>query len=98
MSASGWVALGTVSAITLIPGGAAVLGGWLLPRLRDRVQSPRIWGLGLILVGLGLSIEVLDAHRPDSTLRNTIGLAGLYILICGFCVKKWARGSVLRQP
>ncbi|MGW5330267.1 hypothetical protein [Streptomyces sp. NPDC004014] len=95
MGAYEWAAFGVIAAITLIPGGSAALAGWLTPRLRGRVQSPRIWGLGLILMGLGLSIELFDAHRPDDTLRNTVGLAGLFLFVSGFTLKKWARGGTL---
>lgn len=93
MDAYGWAALGAVLAITLVPGGAAVFRRWLLPRLRGRVESPRIWGLGVILMGLGWSVELLDAYRHDDMFRNIAGLAGLCILICGFCLEKWARVS-----
>lgn len=91
MDAYGWAALGAVSAITLVPGGAAALCSWLFPRLRGRVHSPRIWGLGVILMGFGLSVMFLDAHRHYDMFRNIVALAGLCILICGFCLEKWAR-------
>lgn len=99
MDAYGWAALGAALAITLVPGGAAVLSSWLFPRLRGRIESPRIWGLGVILVGLGLSIELLAAHRHYDMFRNIAGLIGLCILICGFCLAKWARmpGRVSRS-
>lgn len=99
MGAYGWAALGAALTITLIPGGAAVLRGRLLPRFRGRVESPRIWGLGVILMGLGLSIELLAAHRHDDMVRNIAGLTGICILICGFCLEKWARlpGRVSRS-
>lgn len=91
MDAYEWAALGAALAITLIPGGVAVLRGWLLPRLRGRVESPRIWGFGVILMGLGWSIVLLAAHRHWDMFRNIAGLTGLCILICGFCIEKWAR-------
>lgn len=91
MDAYGWAALGAALAITLIPGAVAVLRGWLLPRFRGRVESPRIWGFGVILMGLGVSIDILAAHRHYDMFRNIAGLTGLCILICGFCLEKWAR-------
>ncbi|MFJ5213320.1 hypothetical protein ACIP98_01230 [Streptomyces sp. NPDC088354] len=91
MGAYGWAALAAVLAITLVPGGAAVLRSWLFPRLRGRVESPRIWGLGVILMGLGLSIELLAAHRHDDLFRNVAGLTGVCILVSGFCLEKWMR-------
>jgi hypothetical protein len=91
MGAYEWSALGAVLVITLVPGGAALFHNWLFPRLRGRVQSPRIWGLGVILMGLGFSTGLLVAHRNDGMHRNLAGLAGLCTLICGFCLEKWVR-------
>lgn len=77
MDAVEWTTLGTVLAITLIPGSAAVARGWLVPWLRGRVLSPRLWGAGTIMTGIGAAIGVIAPHGRSQVAALCILAAGL---------------------
>ncbi|GAA1088623.1 hypothetical protein GCM10009663_35290 [Kitasatospora arboriphila] len=82
MGAFQWACLVAAWAFTLVPGIAAVSRGWLLPWLRGRVPSPRLWGTGEITLGLGITTGMISSHWHS--LASLVGTtAGLCLGLCG---------------
>jgi uncharacterized membrane protein len=77
-----WVALAVVWAVTVLPGMAAIFCGWLLPWMRSRIASPRLYGGGQVMVGLGITIGMPTSHwHSPASLAGPI--VGFLLIFCG---------------
>jgi hypothetical protein len=82
MDAFQWVALAVVWAVTVLPGMAAIFCGWLLPWMRSRIASPRLYGGGQVTVGLGITIGMPTSHwHSPASLAGPI--VGFLLIFCG---------------
>lgn len=78
-----WLAGAGILGLTVGFGSAAVLRGWLPRWLRGRVVSVRLWGVGLLLLGLGTSVEVISEYR--------VFVPGFVTWMVGSVIMLWSR-------
>lgn len=71
----GWWIFMVAAWILVFPTGiAAVSTGWMLPWLRKRTVSPRLWGWGDIILGVGLTIlTFIMAKKLGSGAATAVG-------------------------
>ncbi|MFF4651808.1 hypothetical protein [Streptomyces sp. NPDC001380] len=95
MDAFDWAAFAAVWIIVLPLAVPAVLREWMVPWLRGRVVSPRIWGTGDLLLGLGLTAMNVLAHTGFAGSPPAI-LGGVGTALCGTALMAWAQYA--RRP
>ncbi|MFD9501323.1 hypothetical protein [Streptomyces sp. NPDC060035] len=75
-----------VMSMVVAGGGiAAIRTGWMLPRVRNKVFRPRLWGYASLLVAACLVLLIFDspkAHFPFGDL----GMAGTLIALAMMAV------------
>jgi hypothetical protein len=68
-----------ISVFCLCTGLLAIFKGWVPPWLRRRVVSAREWGIGVLILGLGVGMERL------------VFTVGLVLFLVGLGATQWAQ-------
>lgn len=92
-----WVGLAVVWIIAFVPGVAAITRGWSPPWIRGRILSPRLWGFGSVMTGLGFTVEMLPAamagRRWTAGAETPVWIVALCLAVCGLGLMAWAQRS-----